>query len=63
MADNNCHECGQHCVDCKCDKNEKCSKCDKIRMKWSKLCFECAVYKAKNLLRKSTDFIPQVEDE
>jgi hypothetical protein len=63
MSDNNCHECGEHCIDCICDKDEKCSKCDKIRMKWDILCFECTINSAKKLINRSKELIKKVDDE
>ncbi len=58
-----CHECGEHRLDCKCDKNEKCSKCDKIRMRWDSLCFHCVINEGKKLIKKAQETIDRIENE
>ena len=58
-----CHECGEDCSDCTCNKNGKCSCCDKIRMRWDTLCFDCLIDYTKQMIKRSKDLIKSLEKE
>jgi len=60
---NDCHECGEHCVDCICDKKLKCEKCKKIRMRWDTVCFDCLIDDTKQMKKRAKEHIKRLENE